>query len=61
MISANRGRMTPAGVNRRKSREKFLLAECRIRSETFVDEVRGGRRGRRDKEPWDDAVPDLVR
>jgi hypothetical protein len=27
-----------------RSREKFLLAECRIRSEAFVDEVRGGRR-----------------
>jgi hypothetical protein len=42
-------------------REKFLLAECRIRIEPFVYEARGGRRGRRDKEPWDDAVPDLVR
>jgi len=27
-----------------RSREKFLPAGCRIRSETFVDEVRGGRR-----------------
>jgi hypothetical protein len=53
--------MTLAGVERRKSREKVLLAECPIRSEPFVDEVRGGKRGRRDKEPWDDAVPDLVR
>ena len=51
----------PAGVVPARSREKFLPAGCRIRSETFVDEVRGGRTGRRDKEPWDDAVPDLVR
>ena len=36
-------------ISRTKPREKFLLAECRIRSESFVDEVRGGRRGRRDK------------
>jgi hypothetical protein len=28
-----------------------LLAACRIRSESFVAELRGGRRGRRDKEP----------
>jgi len=41
--------MTPAGAERRKSREKFLLAECRIRSKSFVAEVRGGRRGCRDK------------
>jgi hypothetical protein len=39
-----------AGPERRKAREE-LLAECRIRSESFVDEVRGGRRGRQDKEP----------
>src|ERR1700735_4593463 len=24
-------------------------------------ELRGGRRGRQDKEPWDDAIPDLFR
>jgi hypothetical protein len=27
---------------------KILLAECRIRNESFVAEARGGRRGRRD-------------
>jgi hypothetical protein len=41
--------MTPAGAERRGAREKFLLAECRIRSESFVYEVRRGRRSRRDK------------
>ena len=45
MISANRGPHDARGAERRKSREKFLLAECRIRSESFVDEVRGGRSG----------------
>jgi hypothetical protein len=29
---------------RPRSRENLLLAECRIRSEAFVEEVRGGRR-----------------
>jgi hypothetical protein len=49
MISANRGDMTPAGAERRRSREKFLLGQCRIRDESFVEQARGGRRGRRDK------------
>jgi hypothetical protein len=43
MISANRAAMTPAGAERRRYREKFLLAWCRIRGESFVAEVRGGR------------------
>ncbi len=52
--------MTPAGPGGGSPVRNFL-AECRIRSESFVAEMRGGRRGRRDKEQWDDAVPDLVR
>ena len=34
--------MTPAGAKRRRSREKFCLAAWRIRSEAFVEQVRGG-------------------
>src|SRR5260370_25448193 len=47
---------------RRKSCEKFLLADCRNWSEAFVDEA-----GCRRKMPpatweaWEDAVPELVR
>jgi hypothetical protein len=40
---------------------RILPAACRIRSGAFVEQVRGGRKSCRDKEEWDDAVPDLVR
>ncbi len=43
MISANTGHMTLAGAERRGSRENVLLAECRIRSESFVYELPRGR------------------
>jgi hypothetical protein len=49
---ANRGPQGARRAERRKSREKFFLTECRIRSDSFVAEPRGGRRGRWDKEPW---------
>src|SRR6266700_569239 len=43
MISANTGHLTLAGAERRGSRENVLLAECRIRSESFVYELPRGR------------------
>jgi hypothetical protein len=49
MISANTGRMMLAVAGRRRSGEKFLLAECRIRSESFVEVSNAAGGGRRDK------------
>jgi hypothetical protein len=44
----------------RRSRERFLQQSVESGASRSY-ELRGGRRGSQDKEPWDDAIPDLFR